>query len=146
MSTVHERVYAAAVAAVAGEVPPAGVVAVHDRLRLAEFSVDELPAVRVLPGTDLPVDGISDWENVNELTVEVQLLMAGVDQIASMPQLHAEIHRRVWADPTLGGLAVRPFNGAIDERREESDQLRILKTYRYRWRYRVAADDATAIP
>lgn len=146
MGSVHERLYAAVVAAILGAEPPTGVVAVHDRRRMASFIDAELPAIRVLPGLDQTVDRIAEYENVNDLTISVQLYVVGEEQAAALPEMHAEIHRRVWAVPTLGGLAIRPFNVDIDERRDESDRLRILKTYRYRWRYRVAADDASLIP
>ena len=144
--TIREQVYQAALAKVIGAAPPAGAMAVHDRMRMAAFSDDELPAIRVLPGLDQNVAGASDYENVNDLGISVEIFVAGNEQIGLLAGLHAEVHRRMWSDPYLGSLAVRPFNVDVDERRAESDRIRIQLTIRYRWRYRVAADDVTVTP
>lgn len=144
--TVSERVYQAVVALITGTAPPAGVQKVYDRMRMAGFADGEQPSIRVLPGLDQLVGGQSDYENVRELNISVELYAAGDEQIALLPAVHAEVHRRVWSDPTLGGLAVRPFNLEHEERRAEAERLNVQTTIRYRWRYRVAADDATVIP
>lgn len=144
--TIREQIYQAALAKVAGAALPEGAMAVHDRKRMAAFADEELPAIRVLPGLDQNVAGASDYENVNDLGLSVEIFVAGDEQIGLLPELHAEVHRRMWSDPNLGGLAVRPFNVDVDERRAESDRVRVQLTIRYRWRYRVAADDVTVTP
>ncbi len=144
--TKTERIYAAVVALVAGSELPRGVRGVHDRKRMGAFVEADCPAIRVLDTGDTVVDRFADYENVNEEGCAIELYLVGDAQIDLAGEIHAEIHRRIWSEPTLSGLAIRPFNVGISTDRDEAGQITIRKTYRYRWRYLVAADDATVTP
>jgi len=125
----------------------AGTVQVGTRIyrsRQEAFSRNEAPCLLIEPGTDVareePVSNCKiDWR----LPVAVIVHTRGPipEQLAG--PIIADVHSRLLADRSLGGLAMDVWPADVNHQREQADALAGRTTCTYTVRYRTSHIDLT---
>jgi len=141
MATRREQVLAAINAAV---VPTAGVSGRVYRSRVEPLARQESPAIVIEPLNDFADQNTSlptlDWS----LTVRVAVIVRGIvpDQLAD--PIICDMHSRIMADLTLGGVAIDVQPISTDFEMMEADQPAGVISSNYLVRYRTSVDDLSA--
>lgn len=113
------------------------------RSRVEAFSRDEAPALVVEPAGDRGQTYSTcklDWS----LDVAVVVYVRGSipDQLAD--PIVVDLHARLMADRSLGGLAVDIIPTNVDYQRDKADLTSLWMVNTYQVRYRTAAEDLTS--
>lgn len=114
------------------------------RSRVEAFSRSEAPALVIEPGTDEVLQELSicklDWR----LTVTVAVYVRGAipDQVAD--PIIADVHAKLMADRTLGGLAMDVIPVSVDPQIEKADQVASWTVITWAVRYRTSVTSITA--
>jgi hypothetical protein len=116
-----------------------------DRSRAVAYARNEAPALAIEPGTDVareePVSNCKiDWR----LQVSISVYTRGnvPEQLAA--PIIADVHSRLMADRTLGGLAMDIWPNDVQHLREQGDATAGWTTLNYSIRYRTSQTDLTA--
>jgi hypothetical protein len=116
-----------------------------DRSRAVAYARNEAPALAIEPGTDVareePVSNCKiDWR----LQVSISVYTRGnvPEQLAA--PIIADVHSRLMADRTLGGLAMDIWPNDVQHLREQGDATAGWTTLNYWIRYRTSQTDLTA--
>jgi hypothetical protein len=133
-----ERILAAIEAALAG-IP--GLVAPISRDRYEPPSREECPCLRIFPESESHDQGPSLPVLDAELLVQLGLTIKGRPLSTLADPIRAEVHRRVMADRTLGGLAydIHSMGAGWDG---ESGEIGVVRL-RYIVKFRTARGDLT---
>lgn len=140
MSSKRERILAAIMANLVGTV---GVDNRVYRSRVAALDRAQSPAIVVRPkGESEPVENFFNLvDRLFTLTVDIITRGAVPDSLAD--PIIADVHARVMADLTLGGLALEVREGKTDFQIENADQDLCLLTVEYTVWYRTSKSDLT---
>lgn len=76
-----------------------------------------------------------------ELNVAIEIMDKGASARASIDTVRAQLHRAVWDDATLGGLALSLAEGASEWSDEQAEETVYSLTLHYRVGYRTMAND-----
>lgn len=138
-ATRREQILAFITSSLAGTT---GVGARIYRSRVEAFAREEAPAIVIEPDNDNPrtfSDCKLDWT----LSVMVVIHTRGTipDQLAD--PIAADVHSRLMADRTLGGLAIGIIPGQVDWQRDKADLTSLWMVNPYQIRYRTAAASLT---
>ena len=116
-----------------------------DRSRAVAYARNEAPALAIEPGTDVareePVSNCKiDWR----LQVSISVYTRGnvPEQLAA--PIIADVHSRLMAERTLGGLAMDIWPNDVQHLREQGDATAGWTTLNYWIRYRTSQTDITA--
>jgi hypothetical protein len=143
MTSKRESVLAAIVTALTGT---AGVGTRIYRSRVEPLARQESPAIVVEPTGDSAEQNTSlptlDWS----LTVRVAVIVRGnvPDQLAD--PIVQDLHSKIMADLTLGGVAIDVQPQDVSFEMMEADQPAGVISCNYLVRYRTAVDDLTTSP
>lgn len=140
MASRAEQIAAAVLARLT--VPPmTSVVAasVHPNLRGALQS-ERLPAVAIETGDEPEPARVAISVVQRRVELRVTVLGVGAAGYAVLDPAHVELHARLMADPTLGGLALDVDEGAITREREDAERQRLSLTHVYRYVYRTSEE------
>ena len=155
MSTIRERIVAAAVTALATDAPPG--VPAPVRTRLDSPSADEIPALTVYQATetveamrDLKAGGVSRGPVVRRsvlLIIEVLTKAgAGEEPDKAADPILAWATKALGAAGTLGGLANHPADEVGTKFEYEQAETSFCRsTMTFRFQYQSRADDAELI-
>lgn len=140
--SIRERIVAAMAAALANTVQVGTRIY---RSRVEAFSRAEAPALVVEPGTDEVLQELSicklDWR----LTVTVAVYTRGgsiPDQTAD--PIVIDVHSKIMADRTLGGLAMDVIPVSVDPTFESADQVACWTVITFAVRYRTSVTSITS--
>lgn len=126
----------------------AGTVQVGTRIyrsRAVAYARNEAPALAIEPGTDVakeePVSNCRiDWR----LPVSISVYTRGnVPETLAAPII-ADVHSRLMADRTLGGLAMDIWPSDVQHLKEQGDATAGWTVLTYSIRYRTSHTDLTA--
>jgi hypothetical protein len=133
-----ERILAAIEAALAGI---SGLMAPISRDRYEPPSREECPCLRIFPESEQHDRGPSLRVLDAELLVQMELTISGRPLSTLADPIRVEVHSRLMADRTLGGLAydIRSMGAGWDGEPGEIGVVRL----RYIVRFRTALDDLT---
>lgn len=139
MSTKREQVLQAVIAALTGTVQVGSRIY---RSRSEPITRGQSPAIIIEPVIDRPSQptiGYLQWE----LTVRISVYVRGAvpDQLAD--PIVADIHQRLFADTTLGGVAQDIMPSQVGFQIEEADQPAGLISCDYTVMYRTRFTDVT---
>lgn len=140
MASRAQQIAAAALARLT--VPPMTSVAatnVHASLRGALQS-ERLQAVAIEPGDEPEPARVAIGVVQRRIELRVTVLGQGAAGYAVLDPAHVEIHARLMADPTLGGLALDIDEGPISRDREDAERQRVSLTHVYRYIYRTSEE------
>lgn len=114
------------------------------RSRVEAFSRSEAPALVVEPGTDEMQQELSicklDWRLL--VTVAVYVRGSIPDQVAD--PIIADIHAKLMADRTLGGIALDLIPISVDPQIQSADQVASWTVLTWAVRYRTSVTSITA--
>ena len=142
MTIKRESILAAIATALAGTT---GVGARIYRSRVEAFARNEAPALLIEPGIDTareePVSTCKiDWRL--NVTIAVYTRGAIPEQLAG--PIVEDVHSRLMADRTLGGLAMDIWPGQVDHQRDQADTTAGWTVCSYVVRYRTGVTDLAA--
>jgi hypothetical protein len=116
-----------------------------ERSRAVAYARNEAPALAIEPGTDVareePVSNCKiDWR----LPVTVWVYTRGdVPETLAAPII-ADVHSRLMADRSLGGLAMDIWPGDVSHQKEQADATAGWIGLTFNVRYRTSVTDLTA--
>jgi hypothetical protein len=113
------------------------------RSRVEAFSRDEAPAIVIEPGADranVVATCKLDW--TMDLLVVVHTRGQIPDQLAD--PIVADVHSKLMADRSLGGLVIDIVPTLSDPQRDKADLTSLWQVLTYQVRYRTAIDDLTS--
>lgn len=139
MTTKREQILSAITSNLAGT---AGVGSRIYRSRVEAFARDEAPAIVVEPDTD-NAQTYSDCKLDWTLTVLVAIHTRGniPDQLAD--PIAIDVHSKLMADRSLGGLVIDIVPGQVSWQRDKADLTSLWMVNPFQIRYRTAASDLT---
>ena len=140
MASRREQILAHVAAALAGTVQVGNRIY---RSRVEAFSRDEAPAIVVEPGPDRAQEYSNcriDW--TLELIVAVYSRGQIPDQLAD--PIVVDVHSRLMADRSLGGLAIDIMPTLHDPQRDKADLTSQWMVLSYQVRYRTTDSDLEA--
>lgn len=139
MTTKREQILSAITSSLAGT---AGVGSRIYRSRVEAFARDEAPAIVVEPDTD-NAQTYSDCKLDWTLTVLVAIHTRGSipDQLAD--PIAIDVHSKLMADRSLGGLVIDIMPGQVSWQRDKADLTSLWMVNPFQIRYRTAASDLT---
>lgn len=139
MTTKREQILSAITSSLAGT---AGVGSRIYRSRVEAFARDEAPAIVVEPDTD-NAQTYSDCKLDWTLTVLVAIHTRGniPDQLAD--PIAIDVHSKLMADRSLGGLVIDIVPGQVSWQRDKADLTSLWMVNPFQIRYRTAASDLT---
>lgn len=140
--SIRERIVAAMAAALAGTTQVSTRIY---RSRVEAFSRSEAPALVVEPGTDEVLQEVSTCKLDWRLTVTVAVYTRGgtiPDQTAD--PIVIDVHSRVMADRTLGGLAMDVIPVSVEPIFESADQVAAWTVITFAVRYRTSVTSITS--
>lgn len=139
MTTKREQILSAITSSLAGT---AGVGSRIYRSRVEAFARDEAPAIVVEPDTD-NAQTYSDCKLDWTLTVLVAIHTRGSipDQLAD--PIAIDVHSKLMADRSLGGLVIDIMPGQVSWQRDKADLTSLWMVNLFQIRYRTAASDLT---
>lgn len=140
MSTIRKQILAQIKAALTGT---AGAGARIYRSRAEAFSRSESIAILIEPIQDMPSQNVIDYDQ-NLLNVRIAVIARGAipDDIAD--DTVADLHAKLMADFTLGGLAQDIQRGPTSFQIEEADQTAGVTSCQYNVMYRTQLNDLSA--
>lgn len=142
MTIKRESILSAIVTALAGTT---GVSSRIFRSRVEAFARNEAPALLVEQGPDdaNPQPVSNCWVDWN-LQVDIAVYTRGAvpDQLAA--PIVEDVHSKVMADRTLGGLAMDIWPARAQPLKDQADAAAGWMVLSYRVRYRTRADDLTS--
>jgi hypothetical protein len=115
------------------------------RSRVEAFSRSEAPALVIEPGTDELLQEVSTCKYDWRLTVTVAVYTRGgtiPDQTAD--PIVVDVHARLMADRTLGGLAMDVIPISVDPTFEGADQVACWTVMSFAVRYRTSVTSITS--
>lgn len=113
------------------------------RSRVEAFSRNEAPALIIEPGPDrAQVYAICKLDWTMGVLVVVHTRGQIPDQLAD--PIVADVHSKLMADRSLGGLAIDIVPTLSDPQRDKADLTSLWQVLTYRVRYRTAIDDLTS--
>lgn len=113
------------------------------RSRVEAFSRNEAPALIIEPGPDrAQVYAICKLDWTMDLLVVVHTRGQIPDQLAD--PIVADVHSKLMADRSLGGLAIDIVPTLSDPQRDKADLTSLWQVLTYQVRYRTAIDDLTS--
>lgn len=123
------------VAAIVAQLEAAGLTVRTDTA--AQQSFEDLPVVVVLPGSDIPQPGTFSGAYVNwELSVTLLICADGPTPLLAPEPVRAKAHAALYADRTLGGLAIDLMAGAVGRQIDEDNPALGVADAAYTIRYR----------
>lgn len=139
MTTKREQILSAITSSLAGT---AGVGSRIYRSRVEAFARDEAPAIVVEPETD-NAQTYSDCKLDWTLTVLVAIHTRGniPDQLAD--PIAIDVHSKLMADRSLGGLVIDIVPGQVSWQRDKADLTSLWMVNPFQIRYRTAASNLT---
>lgn len=139
MTTKREQILSAITSSLAGT---AGVGSRIYRSRVEAFAREEAPAIVVEPETD-NAQTYSDCKLDWTLTVLVAIHTRGSipDQLAD--PIAIDVHSKLMADRSLGGLVIDIVPGQVSWQRDKADLTSLWMVNPFQIRYRTAASDLT---
>lgn len=139
MTTKREQILSAITSSLAGT---AGVGSRIYRSRVEAFAREEAPAIVVEPETD-NAQTYSDCKLDWTLTVLVAIHTRGniPDQLAD--PIAIDVHSKLMADRSLGGLVIDIVPGQVSWQRDKADLTSLWMVNPFQIRYRTAASDLT---
>jgi hypothetical protein len=135
MTSRREQILANVATVLAGTVDVGGRIY---RSRVEAFTRDEAPAIVIERGPDRAQTYSTcklDW--VMELVVAVHTRGQIPDQLAD--PIAVDVHARLMADRTLGGLAIDIVPTSDDPQRDKADLTSLWQVMTYQVRYRTPA-------
>jgi hypothetical protein len=139
MATVTERIYAAALIALQGI---DGVVAVHDRKRVAAFDRADMPCIRLLDGDDSLLQSVGEIEDLREIEISIEIYAHGDQQVDQIDTIRQSAVARIWKSPEIARLSGVVTTGDRPKPdRRESDGLQVREEQLMRISYPVQRDD-----
>lgn len=113
------------------------------RSRVEAFSRNEAPALIIEPGPDrAQVYAICKLDWTMDVLVVVHTRGQIPDQLAD--PIVADVHSKLMADRSLGGLAIDIVPTLSDPQRDKADLTSLWQVLTYQVRYRTAIDDLTS--
>lgn len=113
------------------------------RSRVEAFSRNEAPALIIEPGPDrAQVYAICKLDWTMDVLVVVYTRGQIPDQLAD--PIVADVHSKLMADRSLGGLAIDIVPTLSDPQRDKADLTSLWQVLTYQVRYRTAIDDLTS--
>jgi len=115
------------------------------RSRVEAFSRDEAPALVIEPGTDRAQISTTckvDWT----LEVIVAVYTRGNVPDTLADPIIVDVHSKLMADRTIGGLAMDIIPLAVDPQRDKADLTSLWTVLTYQVRYRTFVADLTNTP
>lgn len=139
MTTKREQILFTITSSLAGT---AGVGSRIYRSRVEAFAREEAPAIVVEPDTD-NAQTYSDCKLDWTLTVLVAIHTRGSipDQLAD--PIAIDVHSKLMADRSLGGLVIDIVPGQVSWQRDKADLTSLWMVNPFQIRYRTAASDLT---
>lgn len=113
------------------------------RSRVDAFSRDEAPAIVIEPGQNRAQE-FSNCKINWTLDLIIAIYTRGQipDQLAD--PIAVDVHSRIMADRTLGGLAIDIMPALEDPQRDKADLTSLWMVFTYQVRFRTAADSLEA--
>lgn len=105
------------------------------RERAAPVAESDCPALDLAPESDPEPQLFGGGIDLYELTVAWKIHTAGEGAYSLADPIVQALHTRLYADPTLGDLAVQITPGPTDFARDDADQTIGRTTVRYRIQY-----------
>ena len=115
------------------------------RSRAEAFARNEAPALLIEPGPDTPrEEPVSTCKIDWRLSVDVVVYTRGAipDQLAG--PIVADVHSKLMADRTLGGLAMDIWPGPVQHQKDQADAAAGWTVCNYSVRYRTSLTDLSA--
>ncbi|MES2207299.1 MAG: hypothetical protein V4525_10980 [Pseudomonadota bacterium] len=137
-ATIRERIFQQIETSLNGI---AGIVTL-ERERPEPFSREECPAINIEPVSDIPQQVTVPRTSWN-LSINIQLQLRDEEQSSAADPFIAEIHSRLMADHSLGGLAVDINAGEVHFSRFDGDATVCLIDMNFVVEYQTSANDLT---
>lgn len=114
------------------------------RERTTNVAQDECPALDLAPESEPDPQAIGAGADRHDLTVAFKFYTAGDGAYALADPFVQALHAKLYADPTLAGMASTIQPGATDFAREDGDQTIGRTTVKYTVVYTTRRGDLTA--
>lgn len=114
------------------------------RERVRPVQEDECPALDLSPTTESAPQSIGTGADKRNLEVEFKFNTAGSGAYALADSFVGELHRELYADETLGGLATGIIPGPTEFARDDADQTIGRTTVKYTIIYTTRRSDISA--
>ena len=119
------------------------------RSRVEALSRDEAPAIVVAPGIDKSIDqdrggGSSFGKLDQELMIAIAVYVRGAPPDSIADPIEVDVHSKLMADRTIGGLAFDIYPVKRTPQIEEGDQIAGWLVTEYKVRYRTSFSDISA--